>query len=109
MDNKTNSLIGDFIIKNFKSIMACVVFVCGLYIQYQASMMKIEQLEREVATVKAQVDAQYVKLDNMKLDKAVFEATMKQFADMSTDIRQIRDRLEDVLDDRGRNRGNSRN
>ncbi len=108
MDNKTNSLIGDFIIRNFKSIMACVIFVCGLYIQYQASMMKIEQLEREVAIVKAQVDAQYIKLDNMKLDKAVFEATMKQFADMSTDIRQIRDRLEDVLSDHEAHRGYSR-
>ena len=99
MDKQTNSLIGDFIVKNFKSIMTLIIFVCGLYIQYQASMMKIEQLEREVATVKTQVDAQYIKLDNMKLDKAVFEATMRQFADMSTDIRQIRDRLEDVLGD----------
>lgn len=104
MDKDTNSFIGDFIIRNFKSIMACVVFVCGLYIQYQASMMKIEQLEREVASVKAQVDAQYVKLDNMKLDKEVFEATMRQFADMSTDIRQIRDRLEDVLGDHEKHR-----
>lgn len=104
MDKDTNSFIGDFIIRNFKSIMACVVFICGLYIQYQASMMKIEQLEREVVSVKAQVDAQYVKLDNMKLDKEVFEATMRQFADMSTDIRQIRDRLEDVLGDHERHR-----
>lgn len=102
MDKQTNSLIGDFIVKNFKSIMALIIFVCGLYIQYQASMIKIEQLEREVATVKTQVDAQYIKLDNMKLDKAVFEATMRQFADMSTDIRQIRDRLEDVLGDHER-------
>lgn len=104
MDKQTNSLIGDFVIKNFKSIMTLIIFVCGLYIQYQASMMKIEQLEREVATVKTQVEAQYIKLDNMKLDKAVFEATMKQFADMSADIRQIRDRLEDVLGDHERHK-----
>lgn len=102
MNNKTNSFIGDFVMKNLKSIVACIIFICGLYIQYQASMMKIEQLEKEVAQVRAQVDAQYVKLDNMKLDKAVFEATMKQFTDMSTDIRQIRDRLEDVLGDHQR-------
>ena len=38
----------------------------------------------------------------MKLDKAVFEATMRSFADMSTDIRQIRDRLEDILGDHQR-------
>lgn len=104
MDKQTNSLIGDFIVNNFKSIMTLIIFVCGLYIQYQASMMKIEQLEREVATVKTQVEAQYIELDNMKLDKAVFEATMKQFADMSVDIRQIRDRLEDVLGDHERHK-----
>lgn len=97
MDAKTNSLIGDFVMRNIKTIVACVVFLCGTYLQYQASMMKIEQMERELTQIKSQIDAQYVKLDNVKLDKAVFEATMKQFTDMSNDIRQIRDRLEDTL------------
>lgn len=99
MDNKTNSIIGDFVINNAKTIFTFIVFVCGLYIQYQASMMRIDQMEKEIAQIKVQVDDQYVKLDNMKLDKAVFEATMRSFADMSTDIRQIRDRLEDILGD----------
>lgn len=102
MDSKTNSIIGDFIINNAKTIFTFIVFVCGLYIQYQASMMRIDQMEKEIVQIKAQVDDQYVKLDNMKLDKAVFEATMKSFADMSTDIRQIRDRLEDMLGDHER-------
>jgi len=97
MDNKTNSLIGDFVLKNLKTIIACIVFICGTYLQYQTSMMKIKQMEKELTQVKTQVNAQYIKLDNMKLDKAVFEATMKQFTDMSADIRQIRDRLEDTL------------
>lgn len=102
MDNRGNSFIGDFIVQNAKTIFACIVFVCGLYIQYQASMMKIEQMERDIALLQDKVEDQYVKLDNMKLDKAVFEATMKQFSDMSADIRQIRDKLEDVLGDRSR-------
>lgn len=102
MDSKTNSIVGDFIINNAKTIFTFIVFVCGLYIQYQASMMRIDQMEKEIVQIKAQVDDQYVKLDNMKLDKAVFEATMKSFADMSTDIRQIRDRLEDMLGDHER-------
>lgn len=99
MDNKTNSIIGDFVIHNAKTIFTFIVFVCGLYIQYQASMMRIDQMEKEIAQIKVQVDDQYVKLDNMKLDKTVFEATMRSFADMSIDIRQIRDRLEDILGD----------
>lgn len=103
MDRNGGTTIGDFVIQNAKTIFTCIVFVCGLYIQHQANMMKIEQMEGEIATLKVKVDDQYVKLDNMKLDKAVFEATMKQFSDMSTDIRQIRDRLEDLLGDRPRN------
>ena len=102
MDKRTNSIIGDFVTSNIKTIVTCVVFVCSVYFQYQTSVAKIEQMERELSQVKSQVEAQYVKLDNMKLDKAVFEATMKQFTDMSTDIRQIRDRLEDMLGDHER-------
>ncbi len=102
MESKTNSIIGDFIINNAKSIFTFIIFVCGLYIQYQASMMRIDNMEKEIAQIKVQIDDQYVKLDNMKLDKAVFEATMRSFIDMSTDIRQIRDRLEDILGDHQR-------
>lgn len=102
MESKTNSIIGDFIINNAKSIFTFIIFVCGLYIQYQASMMRIDNMEKEIAQIKVQIDDQYVKLDNMKLDKAVFEAKMRSFTDMSTDIRQIRDRLEDILGDHQR-------
>lgn len=102
MESKTNSIIGDFIINNAKSIFTFIIFVCGLYIQYQASMMRIDNMEKEIVQIKVQIDDQYVKLDNMKLDKAVFEATMRSFIDMSTDIRQIRDRLEDILGDHQR-------
>jgi len=96
--NNANSLIGDFVARNLKTIATFIVFICGIYLQHQMSMIKIEQMERDLIQMKAQLDVQYAKLDNMKLDKAVFEATMKQFTDMSIDIRQIRDRLENVLE-----------
>lgn len=107
-NNKANSAIGDFIVSNAKTIMTCIVFVCGIYIQHQACVMKIEQLEKELAQIRTQVDNHYIKLDNMKLDKAVFETTMKQFSDMSTDIRQIRERLEDILGDHQRHNSSLR-
>lgn len=98
MESNANSLIGDFIVRNLKTIATCVIFICGIYLQHQSSMIKIERMERDLVQMKAQLDVQYAKLDNMKLDKAVFEATMKQFTDMSIDIRQIRDRLDNVLE-----------
>lgn len=97
--SQANSIISDFITNNIKTIVACICFVVTLYIQHQQNIAKIEQLENQLTLTNAKLEAQYVKLDDMKLDKAVFEATMKQFTEMSVDIRQIRDRMEDILGD----------
>ena len=96
---QANSYIGDFIVNNIKTIVACICFVVTLYVQHQQNMAKINRLEDQLAITNAKLEAQYVKLDDMKLDKAVFEATMKQFTEMSVDIREIRDRMEDILGD----------
>ncbi len=98
MNERDNSTISEFLVNNLKTIVTCVAFVGGLYIQHQANTIKIEQLEHQIAQANSRLDQQYTKLDNMKLDKAVFEATMRQFSEMSTDIRQIRERLETVMD-----------
>lgn len=98
MANDMNNSIGSFLVNNIKTIGMCIAFVCGFYLQHQANTMKIEQLEQEVASANQKIDQQYAKLDNMKLDKAVFEATMRQFSEMSTDIRSIRDRLENMME-----------
>ena len=102
MDEKTNSAIGEFLINNVKTIITCVAFVGGMYLQHQANTMKIEQLEHQIEQANTRLDQQYAKLDNVKLDKAVFEATMRQFSEMSTDIRQIRERLESMMDKTGK-------
>lgn len=98
MTEKTNSAIGEFLTNNIKTIVTCIAFIGGLYLQHQANTMKIEQLELEITKANQRLDQQYAKLDNVKLDKAVFEATMRQFSEMSTDIRQIRERLENMMD-----------
>ena len=59
--------------------------------------MEIEQLRREISRIDGRLDSQYLKLDEIKLDKSVFEATVKQFSQMSNDIRDIRLTLEDMM------------
>lgn len=86
-----------FIAQNFKTIASCVGFVLAFYVQYQVNMLRVTQLENEIVKMRAQLDTQYQKLDAIKLDKSVFEATTKQWASMSQDIREIRNTLEDVL------------
>lgn len=98
MSERVNSAVGEFLIHNAKTIVVCITFVGGLFLQHQANTWKIEQLEQQVAQANTRLDQQYAKLDNVKLDKAVFEATIRQFSEMSTDIRQIRERLESMMD-----------
>ena len=98
MTETTNSAIGEFMVSNIKTIVTCVAFIGGMYLQHQANSMKIEQLEQQIAQANIRLDQQYAKLDNVKLDKAVFEATIRQFSEMSTDIRQIRESLESMMD-----------
>lgn len=98
MSNDATSSIGNFMLTNAKTIGMCIMFLIGFYLQHQANTMKIVQLEEEVNKVNQRLDQQYTKLDNIKLDKTVFEATLKQLSDMSMDIRSIRERLEDMMD-----------
>ena len=102
MNETANSVIGEFFMNNIKTIVTCIAFVGGMYLQHQANTMKIEQLEQQIAQANVRLDQQYAKLDNVKLDKAVFEATIRQFSEMSTDIRQIRERLESMMDKSGK-------
>ena len=86
-----------FITQNFKLIVTIATFCIGLYIQHQANTMKIERLQSEIARLDGRLDTQYQKLDAIKLDKSVFEATISQFQTMSNDIRDIRIALEDMM------------
>jgi uncharacterized membrane-anchored protein YhcB (DUF1043 family) len=85
----------NFILKNFKSIAIVIGFLIGLYIQHLANVSKITSLENEMARLEGRVDAQYTRLDNVKLDKSVFEMTVQKLSDMSDDIREIRKSLDE--------------
>ena len=87
----------NFITQNFKLMVTIAAFLVGLYIQHRANTEKIEQLQREISRIDGRLDSQYSKLDEIKLDKSVFEATIKQFSQMSGDIRDIRLTLEDMM------------
>ncbi len=80
----------EFIAHNFKLIVTIMTFCIGLYIQHQANTAAIDRLQSEIARMNGRIDTQYQKLDAIKLDKSVFEATMVQIQTMSDDIREIR-------------------
>ena len=43
------------------------------------------------------IEDQYEKIDAIKLDKAVFEATMAQFTSMRSDLREMRNDIKELL------------
>jgi len=88
----------EFALKNFKSVCVVFAFLVSVYIQHQLNIAEIQKLEERQNQLSAQLDANVRRLDNIKLDKAVFDQTLRQFSSMSTDIREIRNRLDDVLE-----------
>ena len=45
---------------------------------------------------------QYDRIDAIKLDKAVFEATMTQFSTIQADIREMREDIKELLKTAGK-------
>lgn len=86
-----------FVSDNIKMVSTIAVFGVGMYVQHEVNNRRIADLEQRCELLDRKLDAQYKKIDEIKLDKNVFEYTVKQIADMSTDIREIRADLKEVL------------
>lgn len=91
-----------FFIDNAKMITGIFIFLVGLYVQHKMNTQRIDELEVQYKQIDSRMDQQYQKIDAIKLDKSVFEATVKQFSTMSDDIREIRNDLKEVLKDKSR-------
>ena len=89
-----------FIMDNFKIIVATFAFIIGLYVQHEINNEKIAELQAECGALQVKQDKEYQKMDAMKVDKSVFEMTLKQLSSMSEDIREIRNDLKDALNKR---------
>ncbi len=91
-----------FIMDNAKMITGIFIFLVGLYVQHEMNTKRIDELEIQYKQIDARMDQQYQKIDAIKLDKSVFEATVKQFSSMSDDIREIRNDLKEVLKEKAK-------
>lgn len=89
-----------FITENFRIITTGVILVVGAYAQHQVNTQRLDELERRCQSLDDKLDKQYQKIDAIKLDKSVFEATLKQFSSMGDDIREIRNDIKEVLKNR---------
>jgi hypothetical protein len=91
-----------FVLNNFKAILTVITFAVTLYVQHTANTSKIVELEARCGSLELKIQDQYDRIDAIKLDKAVFEATMSQFVSIQTDLREMRSDIKELLKDRRR-------
>ena len=79
-------------------ITVVLTFVLTMYIQHLTYSREIEGLINKCELLDAKIADQYERIDAIKLDKAVFEATITQFTSIQNDLHEIREDLRALLE-----------
>lgn len=87
----------EFIQSHLKLIAVVLSFLLTMYIQHQNNTAHIRDLQKKCEHLQLEIQDQYDKIDAIKLDKAVFEATMMQFNSLSNDLHEIRADIRELL------------
>lgn len=87
----------NFLLNNLKLVVMIICFFVTLYIQHIENISKLKELDNKYNLLEIKVDAQYKKIDDIKLDKSVFEATMTQVTAIRDDIKEIRSDIKSIL------------
>ncbi|MFR9542950.1 MAG: hypothetical protein SNH27_14100 [Rikenellaceae bacterium] len=89
--------VKDFLQNNTRVVLIVVSFVVTIYVQHVNNTARIEELSQRCISLDHKLEAQYEKIDAIKLDKAVFEATMTQFVSIQSELREMRSDIKELL------------
>ncbi len=92
--------VKDFFADNYRSLFVIFSFIITIYVQHITNTSRIAELTDRCSTLEIKIEDQYEKIDAIKLDKAVFEATMTQFVSIQTDLREMRGDIKELLKQR---------
>lgn len=87
----------EFVLNNFKTLAIVLSFAVTMYVQHVTNIQRINELTIGCSSLELKIEDQYDKIDAIKLDKAVFEATMTQFTSMRSDLREMRTDIKELL------------
>lgn len=87
----------NFATRHFKMIAVVLSFVLAVYIQHVNNTNQIAELRIKCNTLDARIKDQYDRIDAIKLDKTVFEATMMQLTSVQNDLHEIRADIRELL------------
>lgn len=86
-----------FISDNIKSLTIVASFLISMYIQHLNNTTRIDALADRCDRIESKLEDQYQKIDAIKVDKTVFEATMQQFTSMQDDLKEMRRDIKEIL------------
>lgn len=87
----------EFVLNNFKTLAIVLSFAVTMYVQHVTNIQRINELTIRCSSLELKIEDQYEKIDAIKLDKAVFEATMTQFTSMRSDLKEMRTDIKELL------------
>lgn len=87
----------EFVLNNFKTLTIVLSFAVTMYVQHVTNIQRINELTIRCSALELKIEDQYKKIDAIKLDKAVFEATMTQFTSMRSDLKEMRTDIKELL------------
>ena len=87
----------EFILNNFKTLTVVISFIVTMYVQHLNNISRIAELTNKCTSLEMKIEDQYEKIDAIKLDKTVFEATMAQFISMRADLKEMRNDIKELL------------
>lgn len=87
----------EFVLNNFKTLAIMLSFILTMYVQHLTNTQRINELTVKCSSLEIKIEDQYEKIDAIKLDKAVFEATMTQFTSMRSDLKEMRTDIKELL------------
>lgn len=87
----------EFVLNNFKTLAIMISFILTMYVQHLTNTQRINELTVKCSSLEIKIEDQYEKIDAIKLDKAVFEATMTQFTSMRSDLKEMRTDIKELL------------
>ena len=92
--------VKDFFAVNYRSLFVIFSFIITIYVQHITNTSRIAELTDRCSTLEIKIGDQYEKIDAIKLDKALFEATMTQFVSIQADLREMRGDIKELLKQR---------
>ena len=87
----------EFVLNNFKTLTAVVAFIVTMYVQHMNNISRIAELTDKCTSLEMKINDQYEKIDAIKLDKTVYEATRAQFTSMRADRKEMREDIKELL------------